>query len=199
MMVAYTTMTPTIQIEPPLVSSAAQGKRTGQSIHDAELYEIINGEKLYRDATGGEHGWVELNVASAIRDYVRPQRLGRVQVGEVGIYIQRNPDRVRAADVLFISLERYAQLSNPGGYLDVAPELVVEVLSPDDTVIGMMQKLRDYFSIGVHLIWLIDPEAHTVFAYRSLTDVREFTAADTLPGDEVLPGFAVPVASLFEA
>jgi len=82
--------------------------------------------------------------------------------------------------------------------LDVAPELVVEVLSPDDTVIKMTQKLRDYFSIGVRLVWLIDPEAHTVFAYRSLTDVREFTEADTLPGDDVLPGFAVPIISLFE-
>ena len=169
-----------------------------QIIHDPELYEIINGQKVFMDATGGDHGWIELNVASAIRDYARPQRLGRVQVGEVGIYIQRNPDRVRAADVLFISLERYTRLSNPSGYLDVAPELVVEVLSPADTVMGMMQKLRDYFSIGVRLVWLIDPEAHTVFAYRSLTDVREFTEADTLPGDDVLPGFAIPIISLFE-
>jgi Uma2 family endonuclease len=160
--------------------------------------ELIDGRIVMMEATGGEHGEVEGNFYEAIKDFARSHQAGRVQVGEVGIYIRRNPDRVRAADVLFISLERYAQLQNKRGFLDVAPELVVEILSPDDTMIGMNQKLRDYFSIGVKLVWLVDPEARSVFAYHSLTDVREFTVTDTLTGDEVLPGFAVPVATLFE-
>jgi len=165
--------------------------------HDPELYEIIDGRRMPMDATGGQHGEIEGNFYEAIKGFARLHQLGKVQVGEVGIYIQRNPDRVRAADVLFISLERYARLSNPQGYLDVAPDLVVEVLSPDDTMSRMLQKLREYFSIGVRLVWVVDPEVQSVFAYRSLVDVREFTAADTLTDDAVLPGFAVPMASLF--
>jgi len=84
------------------------------------------------------------------------------------------------------------------GYLDVAPELIVEILSPDDRALEVTQKLRDYFSIGVRLVWVIDPDQRIVYAYRSLTDVRAFTESDTLTAEEVLPEFAVPVANLFE-
>ena len=76
--------------------------------------------------------------------------------------------------------------------------LVVEVLSPDDRAVDLNQKLREYFEIGVHLVWVADPEARVVSAYRSLTDIREFDASATLPGDDVLPGFEVAVGSLFE-
>ncbi len=124
--------------------------------------------------------------------------MGKVRVGEVGIYIRRNPDTVRAADVAYISNDRYAQRKKKRGYLDVAPDLVVEIMSPDDRWSEVTQKLREYFSIGVRLVWVADPAVRTVYAYRSLTDVREFTEADTLPGDDVLPGLSVPVASLFE-
>ena len=62
---------------------------------------------------------------------------------------------------------------------------------------GLTEKLREYFAIGVRLVWVIDPRARRVYAYRALTDVREFTEANQLPGDNVLPGFEVPVATLF--
>jgi Uma2 family endonuclease len=71
-------------------------------------------------------------------------------------------------------------------------------MSPTDRWSDVKQKLREYFSIGVKLVWVADPTDRTVEAYRSLTDLREFTAADSLTGDDVLPGFSVPVASLFE-
>ena len=61
-----------------------------------------------------------------------------------------------------------------------------------------MQKLRDDFSIGVRLVWIVDPQSRSVLAYRSLTDVREFAENDDLPGDDVLPGFSVKVTQLFE-
>jgi Uma2 family endonuclease len=102
-------------------------------------------------------------------------------------------------DVAFISNERWVQQSDPDGYLEIAPDLIVEVLSPDDRWTAVTQKLKEYFSIGVRLVWVADPETRTVFAYRSLTDVREFTEHDTLPGDGVLQEFSVEVSHLFEA
>ena len=83
-------------------------------------------------------------------------------------------------------------------FLDVASELVVEILSPRDTAIGLTEKLREYFATGVRLGWVIDPRARSVYAYRALTDVREFLETDRLPGEDVLAGLEVPVASLFE-
>jgi Uma2 family endonuclease len=104
---------------------------------------------------------------------------------------------VRAADVLFISNERYARWSNVRGFLDVAPDLIVEILCPTDRSLDTMQKLREYFAIGVRLVWVADPEARIVYAYRSLTNVTEFRNTDQLTAEDVLPGFSVPVAELF--
>ena len=159
--------------------------------------ELIDGRIVEMSPTGDTHGGVELAIGSALRAFVLAHKLGKVRVGEVGIYTQRDPDRVRGVDVLFISNERYAQKQSES-YLDVAPELIVEVLSPNDSWSAVMQKLREYFAISVRLVWVADPAARRVFAYRSLTDVREFAEADDLPGDDVLPGFAVKVAQLFE-
>ena len=77
------------------------------------------------------------------------------------------------------------------------PNLIVEILSPGNTWSETIQKLREYFSIGVRLVWLVNPSSRSVFAYRSLTDVREFTIDDDLPGDDVLPGFSVAVRDIF--
>lgn len=167
-------------------------------IHGLGACELIDGRIVPMTPTSPEHGRVEGNVFRALDAFVRPRRLGKVFVGEVGIYTKRNPDRVRAADALFVTNETYARRSDQAAYLDVAPELVVEILSPNDTVLDLTEKLREYFAIGVKLVWVPDPRARRVTVFRSLTDVRELTEADQLSGDDVLPGFAVSVATLFE-
>ena len=148
--------------------------------------------------TTPEHGRVEGNIFRVLDAFVRPRALGKVFVGEVRVYTKRNPDRVRAADALFVMNETYARRSDQAAYLDVAPELVVEILSPNDTVMDLTEKRREYFAIGVKLVWVPDPRARRVMVFRSLTDVRELTETDQLSGDDVLPGFAVGVATLFE-
>ena len=181
----------------PVQARLITGEELARTPHD-EPCELIDGRIVPLNPTSDEHGWVEGNVHGLLDGFVRPRRLGRVLVGEVGIYTRRNPDRVRAADVLFISTERYARRRRRTAYLDVAPELVVEVRSPDDTRRETMQKLREYVGVGVRLVWVVDPRARTVEAYRSPRDVRTFRVGDLLPGDDILPGFAVPVAALFE-
>ena len=160
--------------------------------------ELVNGRIVPMTPTGGEHGRVESNFSEAINSFARARKLGKVFVGEVGIFTRRDPDTVRGADVAYLSNERYERLGSKRGFLDVAPDLVVEVLSPHDSAAGLTQKLREYFAIGVRLVWVADPDARAVLAYRSLTDVRELRETDRLSGDDVLPGFEVPVASLFE-
>ena len=160
--------------------------------------ELVLGRILPMSPTGGEHGRIELNIGAALTAFARARNLGKVLVGEVGIFTRRGPDTVRGADVVYISNERYERLASKQGFLDVAPDLVVEVLSPHDSAVGLTQKLREYFAVGVRLVWVADPEARAVLAYRSLTDVREIRETDRLSGDDVLPGLEIDVAALFE-
>jgi len=158
--------------------------------------ELVEGVVVKMSPTGEPHGVIEGSFYSALNIFVRQKKLGRVSVGEVGIYVKRNPDTVRGADVAFISNARIAK-RGASGFMDIAPDLVVEILSPDDRMSEMLKKLEEYFSIGVRLVWVVDPETESVYAYRSLTDVRHFKKNDSLPGDEALPGFAASVAELF--
>lgn len=160
--------------------------------------ELVAGRIIEMAPPGFGHGEVSGNGYRHIDDFVRANKLGRVGVGDVGIYISRNPDTVRGADIAYISNERYAKRDPALAFLDVAPDLIVEVLSPSNRLSEIIDKLREYFAIGVRLVWLVDPDKKRVYAYRSLTDFRLFEAHDQLPGDDVLPGFSMLVAKFFE-
>jgi Uma2 family endonuclease len=168
-------------------------------LRGAGRWELIEGRiiEMGQDWTGDEHAAIESNIGAELRQYARQTQSGKVRVGEIGIYISRNPDTVRAADALFISNERYAQKKSDGA-LDVAPELVVEIMSPDDRWSEIEEKMREYFSIGVKLVWIVNPKSRKVLAYRSLTDVHEFTSHDEITADDVLPGFKAKVSLFFE-
>lgn len=159
--------------------------------------ELIEGRLVMLSPTQLHHGKTEMLIGEALQKIVTEEHLGVVATGEVGIYTHRNPDTVRGADVLFISHARLAQLGE-AAFLDVAPELVVEVLSPEDRWSEVRQKIREYFAVGVLLVWVADPEERSVHIYRSPTDVRVLTGEDVLSGEEVLSGFSVLVALLFE-
>ena len=158
--------------------------------------ELVEGRVVSRPPTNYTHGEIETDVSTALKAYARETGRGRVMGGEVGIFIRHAPDTVRAADVLFISHERYTRRQSRS-YLDVSPELVVEILSPDDPWSEVMEKLSDYFSAGVDVVWVVNPRRREVYAYRSLTEVRRFGEEQVLTEEEILPRFALPVSDLF--
>ena len=156
--------------------------------------ELIDGRIVMGEPTGGGHGRLEIRLGGKLDDFVSRRKLGWVMGGETGIYTHRNPDRVRGADVNFVSQARL-----PNGptekYLEVAPELVVEVMSPDDTWTEVRDKIAEYFAIGV--LWVVAPKERAVIAHYSNGDTRKFVESETLRGEGVLTGFALPVAELF--
>jgi Uma2 family endonuclease len=158
--------------------------------------ELVNGRVVPLMPTGDEHGDVEFELGTRLRLYGKESKRGRAVGGEVGIYIRRNPDTVRAADIIFISKERDVR-PKARGYFEIAPELVVEVLSPEDRTSKIKEKLRDYFSAGVLAVWLVDPVLRRMLIYRSPTDVTVLDERQVLTDEEILPGFSVPVSDLF--
>lgn len=186
-----------ITLEKPLI--ATENLITGEALAemgDIGHCELVKGKLIKHSPNPWQHGNHVGCISHMLGSFVNLHQLGEVLVGEVGIYTGRNPDTIRGADVIFISNERLAQVKSPS-FLDVAPELVVEVMSPDDRWTEVKQKIREYFSIGVILVWVADPTDKTVSVYRSLTDVRIFTENDTLTGEEALPGFTISVTALF--
>lgn len=159
--------------------------------------ELVQGKIVSMPPTGYPHGIIEGNIGRILGNFVRQHHLGRVLSGEVGIYTRRDPDTVRGADVAYISKERLSQ-GQSHSYLDVAPELIVEVLSPGDSWTKVIEKLDEYITIGVQSVWIADPSRQEVFVYHSLTDVTRFTTDDTLFDESILPGLEVSVAEIFE-
>ncbi|MYH30418.1 MAG: Uma2 family endonuclease [Acidobacteria bacterium] len=160
--------------------------------------ELVGGRIVRMTPTNPTHGRIEVNVAAAFRAFVRTQNLGVVMAGEVGVFTTRDPDTVRAPDVLFLSHERDALRTRRDGFLEVAPDLVVEILSPTDRPDAVRRKLDEYFAAGVRLAWVIDPATRTVRVYRPNGGVRSVAAGDVVAGDDVLPGFVLPVDEVFE-
>ncbi len=157
--------------------------------------ELIDGRIVPMSPTGDEHGIVEIKLGGRLDSFVTERQLGWVMGGGVGIYVRRNPDRVRGADVVFISKER---LPEPRGkFLEVAPELVVEIMSPDDRWQNVRDKLEEYFSIGVQWVWVVEPANRAVLVFHSPTEVEKFDEDDTLRGEDLLEGFELPVPNLF--
>lgn len=160
--------------------------------------ELVAGRVVPMTPTNPTHGRIEVNVAAALKHFVRTQNLGVVMAGEVGIFTARNPDTVRAADVLFLSHDRNARRQRQEGFLDVAPELTVEILSPTDRPDQVRLKLDEYFAAGVLQVWVIDPASRTVHLHRHGGEHLTLAPGAVLTGGDVLPGFELPVDDIFE-
>jgi len=160
--------------------------------------ELVKGEIIHMSPSGGRHGELTVELGGLLRAHVKPQKIGKVYGSETGFYIQKDPDTVRAPDVMFVSNERVAQISDPVKFLDVAPDLAVEVLSPNDTWTEVEKKVAEYIQAGVLLIWIIDPEQNNITVYRSNGERSRLSETDHLSGENVLPDFSVSISEIFD-
>ncbi len=163
---------------------------------DTPCVELVRGRVVNVTPPGFEHGWVELNIGGVLREFVRRNKLGRVATGDAGLYTRQLPDSVRGADVLFISNERLKKRSEKA-FLDVAPELAVEVLSPNDRWKEIQDKVQEYLDAGVLMVWVADPEDKAITVFRK-NAMYVFKESDSITGEDVLPGFSCPVREFFE-
>ena len=158
--------------------------------------ELIDGRVVSMSPTGGEHAFIEFYLGAELARFARKVRPGWVLGGEVGIYVQRNPDTVRAADVAFLSKERVPDRPSVG-FLEIAPELIIEVMSPKDRWQDLRRKIEAYFGIGVEQVWIVEPEDRAMLVYTSPMEKKKFVSGEQLIGEGTLEGFVLGVADLF--
>jgi Uma2 family endonuclease len=162
---------------------------------DGSRQELVRGVIETMPPPGGVHGLTCSRVDRRLGNFVEEHGLGFVFANDTGFVSERGPDTVRGPDVSFWSKERLPVV--PEGYIEVPPDLAVEVVSPSDHFSRTWKKVREYIDKGVRLIWVVDPLDRSVTVYRSLKDVSVLAETQTLDGGDVVPGFSCRVAELF--
>ena len=127
---------------------------------------------------------------------MRAHGLGRV-VGGPGFRIARDPDTVRAPDVAFIAAGRIPEGESPVAYPDLAPDLVVEVVSPGDRAGEIRKKVADWLAAGTRVVLVLYPRTRSAVVHRPGVQPETLGPDDELDGADVLPGFHCPVHDLF--
>ena len=158
--------------------------------------ELVRGRLVVREPPGLRHGIVGLEIAARLWDFVRAHNLGIVVAAETGFKLFAKPDTVRAADAAFIRRERVPD-PLPAGYANLAPDLVVEVLSPGDRAGEVLSKVGDWLSAGSRLVWVLDPARRRARVYRADGSEALLDEGDLLEGEDVLAGFACPLNDVF--
>lgn len=166
-------------------------------IEDECRYDLIRGE-LYRMApAGARHGKIGMRIARPLANHVSEHELGEVFGAETGFILARDPDTMLAPDVAFVRADRLPPDEEQDGFLPLAPDLVVEIVSPSDTARYVFDKVMEYLDAGVLMVIVIEPRRRTVSVYGSDRVARVLVEGEELDGGDVLPGFRLPVKDLF--
>ena len=146
---------------------------------------------------GGRHGRVAIEIAHLLKKHVDQFDLGVVYAAETGFLIERDPDTVLAPDVAFISASRHALLENEISYLPMAPDLAVEVLSPNDRFSRVESKAFQWLDAGTKLVLLVDPENKAVHGYRSRKQIEVYEIAETVDCTNAVADWSFNVTDVF--
>jgi Uma2 family endonuclease len=173
---------------------------TGEDLaHHPELQpcELVNGRVVPMTLAEFGHGNLALEIGARLRAWAKETGRGRAAVGDVAVYTRRDPDSVRGADVVYISHERYAR-RGALTWLDLAPELVVEVFSSDGRWSELSRKAQEYLAAGALSVWLVHPRKREITVHRTGVQPETLGIGDTLHDEEILPGFSLSLSDLFQ-
>ena len=184
-------MSQTATLDPETIS--APGAEIGKH------YEIIDGQKMEKPTMGRIQIVVAGLLVQILGGFVRANRLGRV-MPEMLFRIDPNGRRMRSPDVAFVSYSRWPQdrKVDSGDGFDVVPELAIEVISPSNKATEVTAKIREYFQAGVLRVWVVYPADRLVYIYESPKKNIILGQGDDLDGGDLLPGFRLSLAELFE-
>ncbi|MBY0457794.1 MAG: Uma2 family endonuclease [Gemmataceae bacterium] len=162
-----------------------------------EHYELIDGVPREKPM-GAESDEIGGLLLTQLNNYIRPKKLGRAYPSQTGFQcFPQKPKLVRMPDTAFVAAGRLPNDRTPEGDITVAPDIAVEVISPNETYEEVEAKVAEYGSAVVKQVWVVSPKSKTVLVRRLDKTRAELDETGALSGEDVLPGFACAVADLF--
>jgi len=196
----YSASTDSMEHAPTAAMTAEQLLAYGTS---GQRTELVRGQLVVREPAGYQHGSITARILVRLATFLERDQearaarhpLGEVLAAETGFTLQRQPDTVRAPDVAFVAWERIPMASSVG-FAELAPDLAVEVLSPNDRPHDVLAKVADWRAAGTALVWVIDPTRRVARVYRADGSEAMVDESSALAGEDILPGFSASLASL---
>lgn len=180
---------------PPAPDVEALWQRTLES---ESHFEWIDGRLKERSLMGAKANRVATLLARLLDTHVAAHRLGWVFTEKCGYQcFPHEPRRVRFPDVSFVARGRLPSDQIPDGHMTVAPDLEVEVVSPNDLAYDLEERVSDYLAAGVRLLWIIYPTTRSVWVLHGDDMAARLTETQELSGEVVVPGFTCPIRTLF--
>jgi len=164
---------------------------------DGYQYELVRGVLHKMAPAGFRPSNIAVRFAARLVTFANEHGLGEVTGADGGYKLEVAPDTILAPDAAFVRAERVPPLDEQNRFAELAPDLVVEVMSPSDTIREVNEKVDLYLENGVLLTWIFDPKRRRVTIRRAGEPPRTLGDGDELAGEDILPGFRVAVAELF--
>ncbi len=158
---------------------------------------LVRGTVHVMTPAGGAHGVVAGVIFAALNAFVEERQLGMCFPDNTGFQLPGLGDTVRSPDVAFVRAEQLPAEGIGAGWMTVAPDLVVEILSPSETTAELEEKLRDYRTAGTRLIWIVDPLRRSVSIRNGQAPERVAIEGEAVDAGDVLPGFTMSVERIF--
>ena len=156
--------------------------------------EYVDGSPEVKEMAGAKHSGVGTRLIIEMGIYIKANNLGRIYGPDATFAIGNNE---RIPDISFVSASRIPPEGEPLKGWNFAPDLAVEIVSPNDLYVKVHNKIREYFAAGVKEVWLVSPEEKTVTVYSSPKEDKVLTQEDVLTSEELLPGFNCPLSEIF--
>lgn len=159
-------------------------------------YELEEGRLIIMAPPGDVHGAAQLKLGFQLMQLGELKGHGKART-ETSVVLSRNPDTVFVPDALFVASRSLPIRLSPEGYLETKPDIVVEVMSKNDSSQGLHRKAQKYLAAGVRLVWILDPQTRTVTVLAPVAEPVQLHETDTLTAGEIIPAFSVRVGELF--
>src|SRR5262245_30451010 len=183
-------------VETPRMSADEFWEWVSRPENEGRRFELERGEVVEMPPPGELHGILCAWIAHLLWAYVRRRGQGGVSSNDTGLLVEEDPDTVRGPDLMLFEESRPLGQLNPKFSVRV-PQLVVEVLSPNDQVTKVNRRVKQFLARGVPLVWLVDPEVRSVTVYQPGKEHYVLDDTEELTGEGVLPDFTLRVAELF--